>query len=273
MISSKTDINNFNIDYSVSDIANKIFQTILNKNISIDNNQFQRIMDTLIIFKNKVFNRCWIAEYIPYWQTILKKEIENIKVNKLKYLQIGVFEGMSLLYLTQILLPNFDIEITVIDDFSTEPYFKTEQTFDNNFKDIKIRKIKKDSHTALLELINNNETFDFIYCCGSRKPYVVYVDFAFLTKLINDKTYLLIDDYSAFSSYSDDIEPNLVKDIFIKSFKKYHRNVVIGKQNLLIFKEIKQEEYKIIEKKPDCVNKSEYDKYKNKYNFLKNKLK
>jgi hypothetical protein len=254
-----------------------MFQNILNKNISIDNDQFQQIIDSLIIFKDKVFNRCWIAEYLPFWNTILKKEIENIKVKKIKYLQIGVFEGMSLLYLTQILLSNFDVEITVIDDFSTEPYFKTEQTFDDNLKNIKIKKIKKDSHTALLELINNNETFDFIYCCGSRKPYIVYVDFALLTKLLNNNTYLLVDDYSAFSSYSGDIEPNLVKDIFIKSFKKYHKNIGVGEQNLLIFNEIKQEDYKIIEKKPDCINrtnnKSEYNKYKNKYNFLKNELK
>jgi len=278
MISSKTDINKFNIDYSVSDIVNKMFQNILDKNISIEGDQFQQIIDTLIIFKSKHFNRCWIAEYLPFWYSILKKEIENIKVKKIKYLQIGVFEGMSLLYLTQILLSNFEVEITVIDDFSTEPYFKTEETFDNNLKDVKIRKIKQDSHTALLELINNKETFDFIYCCGSRKPYIVYVDFALLTKLITDNTYLLVDDYSAFSSYSGDIEPNLVKDIFMKSFKKYHKNIIVGEQNLLIFKEIKQEEYKIIEKKPDCVNriidnKLEYNKYKNKYNFLKQKLK
>ncbi len=274
MINSKTDLNNFNIDYSVSDIANKMLQNIIKKNINIDEKQFQQIIDTLVIFKDKKFNRCWIAEYLPFWHDTLKKEIDNIKIKKIKYLQIGVFEGMSLIYLTQILLSNFDVEITIIDDFSTEPYFDTEQTFDDNLKNIIIRKMKKNSHDALLELINNKETFDFIYCCGSRKPYVVYVDFALLTKLINGDTYLLVDDYSAFSSYSDDISPNLIKDIFIKSFKKYHKNITIGQQNLLVFKTIQQEEYKIVEKKPDCTNriinnKSEYNKYKTRYNFLK----
>jgi len=274
MITAQTNLNNFKFDYSISDIANKIFSNIVKKNIIINEDKFQEILHTLTIFKDKKFNRCWIAEYLPYWHDILKQHITNIKSKKIKFLQIGVFEGMSLLYLAKIIFAGYDLDITVIDDFSTEQYFNTEETFDINLNDFKIRKIKKDSHTALIDLINKNETFDFIYCCGSRKSFIVYVDFALLTKVINDNSYILLDDYQYFSSYEGDINPDLVKNIFIQSFKRYSKNIPVGQQNLLIFRKIEIDKYTIKEKQPDCVNRStnnkEYEKYKEKYKFIKN---
>lgn len=273
MITAQTNLNKFNLDTSVSDIGNKMLSNIIKKNIIIDENKFQQILDTLIVFKDKTFNRCWIAEYLPYWYDILKSNINN-KTKIIKFLQIGVFEGMSLLYLSKVIFADYELEITVIDDFSTEQYFNTEGTFDENMAGIKIRKLKKDSHTALIELINNKETFDFIYCCGSRKPFVVYVDFALLTKIISDESMILLDDYQYFSSYEGDINPDLIKNIFTQSFKRYCKNIPVGQQNLLIFRKIEIDKYTVKEKPADCINRSsnkEYEKYKNKYKFLKNK--
>lgn len=268
MITNNTNIDDFKYDGSVKDIVIKTYSYIIKKNIKVTNDEFQNILDSLIIFKDKNFNRCWINEYLFFWTTLLKDKVDHIQKKKLKYLQIGVFEGLSLLYLTQVILKNFEVEITIIDDFSTEQYFNTEKTFDENLKGINVRKYKQDSNDALIDLIYNKEKFDFIYCCGSRKPYVVFVDMALLTRLTQDGSYVLLDDYTYYSSYENDISPDLVKDIFMKSFRRYCENIALGLQNLLIFKELKPVPYIPKEKKPDCVNR-DYKKYRDKYYALK----
>jgi hypothetical protein len=113
--------------------------------------------------------------------------------------------------------------------------------------------MKEDSHTALSKLISRGEKFDFIYCSGSRKPYVCYVDFALLSKVVNDDSMMLLDEYSAWSSYEGDISPDKVRDIFIESFKRQVDVIPVGLQKLVKFKKVALDDWVAREKPADCV--------------------
>ena len=90
--------NEKNIDEFVKRVANKM--------IPMKDEDILRMLKHINYFKDKIFNRCWIYQHIPYWETILYSKLNKIFSNKktIRYLQIGVFEGMSMLYLTQNIL-------------------------------------------------------------------------------------------------------------------------------------------------------------------------
>jgi hypothetical protein len=224
------------------------------KRYAKDDEDLQSTVDSLVIFDNKKFNRCWVAEYLPFWNSQLREKLREMKrVKTLRFLQIGVFEGLSLMYLNSLLRDYADeIEITCIDDFSTEQYFNTYDTFVENTRDLNVRVIKKDSIVALGELIANDEVFDFIYCSGSRKPFVCFVDFALLSRVVKPDSYLLLDTYYSWSSYEGDISPDIVRDVFIDAFKRQIDTTDIGRQKLLKFKEPIIDNWVAKEKPSDC---------------------
>lgn len=263
----------WNINKNLINIYNKLLKILYKNQINLSEEILINFLKSIDIFENTKYHRCWAAEYFPYWFIILKPIIEKLYADKktLNILQIGVFEGMSLLYLIKIILSNFNVNITVIDNFSTEPYFNTKINFNENTKDFKYNLITDDSHTALLNLISNKQTFDYVYYSGSRKPYVIFTDLALLTKIATTNTSILIDEYGKYSSYENDLPPNIVRNTFLDSFKRLIDVENIGKQKLIIFKQIEIDKYPITEKNPDCVNyKYEYEKYKNEYNRNKN---
>lgn len=265
---NKNIYDHYNLDKNLDDIYKKMFNTLYTEKIDINDEQFIGMIKSIDIFSDVIYHRCWIANIIPYWYTLLKSIIEKIHDGKktLNILQIGVFEGMSLLYLIKIILVKFNVNITIIDNFSTEPYFNTRKNFDNNTKKLKFKLITDDSHTALLNLISENKKFDYVYYSGSRKPFIIYTDLALLVKITQKNTCILVDDYTQYASYENNISPNVVRNTFLQAFIKIIEIKDIGKQKLLIFKEPDNEKYEIIQKKSDCINyKFEYKKYKDKY--------
>ncbi len=255
-------LSDFEYDPAIKDIAERVMNMIAKYRVQVSPEMLQQILRDLAIYKDKKFNRCWMAEYLPHWRGPLKSQVDIAPWREkpvVRYLQIGVFEGMSLLYLTQIILAGMKLEITVIDDFSTEQYFGTEETFDANTAGLSgtsgLRKIRADSNSALVDLIAEKAKFDFIYCSGSRKPYVCIVDFALLSRVTEPGSYLLLDDYRAFSSYEGDISPDKVKDIFMQANKRFHTHHKIGGQDLMVWLEVAPDDYIPRVKPADCVNR------------------
>lgn len=221
--------------------------------IEVSRDMVQSSLDTLGVFHGKKYNRCWVAEYLPYWNSKLLKQVNKWShKDPIKFLQIGVFEGLSLIYLTKHIFAGHNLEITVIDDFSTEPYFNTEETFRENTADMNVRVIKKQSHPALLELINAGEKFDFVYCSGSRKPSVCYVDFALLSMVISEHGMILLDTYDAYSSYEGEISPTVARSAFMGSFARFSYVKKIGSQRLMTFKPVEVDKWVMKEKPADC---------------------
>ncbi len=234
------------------DIAKRVVSHADPKRITKED--LQSTLDSISVFSGCNFHRCWVAEYLPYWNKQLLPQIKKriVSDKPLKFLQIGVFEGLSLIYLIKHIFAGYNCEVTIIDDFSTEKYFDTENTFYANTKEINPVVLKKDSHSALLELISSNTTFDFIYCSGSRKPAVCYVDFALLSKVVKPGSMLLLDTYYSWASYENEISPDIVRDTFIKAFTRSSDVAPIGRQLLMTFKEVK-DDWVIKEKPADCV--------------------
>jgi hypothetical protein len=234
--------------------------------IEVSRDMVQSALDTLGVFHGKKYNRCWVAEYLPYWNSKLLKQVNKWShKDPIKFLQIGVFEGLSLIYLTKHIFAGHKLEITVIDDFSTEPYFNTEETFRANTADMDVRIIKKQSHPALLELIDEGEKaqplqgklpqgkkFDFVYCSGSRKPSVCYVDFALLSMVMSDNGMILLDTYDAYSSYEGEISPTVARSAFTGSFARFSDVKKIGAQRLMMFKPVAVDKWVMKEKPADC---------------------
>lgn len=253
----KYDLANFKYNPNLRDVARRMNKYLPKNDISIT--EMQETLDSLNVFDNIKFHRCWAAEHLPYWYTKLRPLAQSVfsgRAAPIKYLQIGVFEGMSLLYLNKVVLDGFQTEITVIDNFSTEQYFKTEQTFDSNTKDLNIvNKIKKLSHDALRELVAANDKFDFVYCSGARKPDICFVDFAWLSQIMAPSGILLLDAYDIqWASYDGDISPNIVRDTFIDAFKLHIITTDIGRQRAIQFLPEVPQKWQIKEKAPDCVN-------------------
>lgn len=253
-------ISEFTVIKSMQDVAHRMFKNL--KASAISRDQLQETLDSLAIFEKIKFNRCWTAEYLPHWHTKLLPEVRELP-QKINYLQIGVFEGMSLVYLAKVILAGHDVTVTVIDNFSTEQHFKTEETFDSNMAAMQItpRKMRDESgaplesFAALNALIAEKEKFDFVYCSGSRKPAICFVDFALLSAVMSDYGYLLFDTYGAtWASYSGDISPDKVRDVFLESFKNSINVVEIGDQRLAKFHPLPIDTWTPREKPADCVN-------------------
>jgi hypothetical protein len=224
--------------------------------IEVSRDMVQSALDTLGVFHGKKYNRCWVAEYLPYWNSKLLTQVNKWShKDPIKFLQIGVFEGLSLIYLTKHIFAGHKLEITVIDDFSTEPYFNTEETFRANTVDMGVRVIKKQSHPALLELIDAGEKFDFVYCSGSRKPSVCYVDFALLSMVMSENGMILLDTYDAYSSYEGEISPTVARSAFMGSFARFSDVKKIGAQRLMKFKTVAVDNWAMKEKPADCYSK------------------
>jgi hypothetical protein len=256
---STHNISEFTFDPELTDIVRRML-----KNASgVSKSDLQSTIDSMSIFKGKKYNRCWVAEYLPYWHTQLRRQLEPLRGQKVNFLQIGVFEGLSFIYLMSIFRElECDVTATVIDNFSTEPYFGTETTFIENIKNITdttdtpsdtpVTILTEDSHTAIINMISTaDKHFDFIYCSGSRKPAVCYVDFGLLSKVCKPGSKLLLDTYYSWSSYNGDISPDVVKTTFINAFKSVTDKMQIGQQTLLTFKE-PDSDWVVKEKPPDC---------------------
>src|SRR5262249_23285982 len=135
---------------------------------------------------------------IPVWDKALARYKGKPGVN---YLEVGIFEGQSLLWMIEHVLTHPTARATGIDPFA-DPFYTRKsstykQTFYSNLKasgyEEKARIIEGYSQTELRKL--PLESFDIIYIDGSHDAADVLEDGMLSWRLLKDGGVLIFDDY------------------------------------------------------------------------------
>ena len=148
------------------------------------------------------------------------------------YLEIGSYEGMSLLYLLE---KYKNAKITAVDLWNDD---NIEISFNKNTnKYSNLKKIKLDSIIALRELNKNKEKFNYIYVDGFHDGAHVIVDAIEAFKLLDINGIMILDDFMqvdkniAYQSYEGIF-------FFLELFRKEIK--ILYFQNILVLKKIKE---------------------------------
>ena len=168
--------------YSVL-IVYHIFATYLfsgNKNKNISNNFFKWT-------KKFKISRNYFTSHCPIWYEILKKN--NFIKKKTNVLEIGTFEGMSLLFYEKFLNVKkiYAIDPLTISKLNVSNFYYNIK----KFKNIKFFKMKSD--TFFKKKINIK--FDIIYIDGSHYGPDVYKDLVNSFNVLKNGGIVIIDDF------------------------------------------------------------------------------
>ena len=207
----------FFIFYKSKILKNKIFKS--GNHIAVD-------------FKSKIkkynFNVFWFLNNLEIFNYFFPRDLNK----SFTYLEIGSYEGMSLLY---ILERYKNAKITAIDLWNDSDI---ELSFNKNTnKYLNIKKIKSDSIIALRELNKNKEKFSYIYVDGYHDGTHVIVDAIEAFKLLDINGIMILDDFMQ-------VDKNIIYQsyegifYFLRLFRKEIK--ILYFQNILVLKKIKE---------------------------------
>jgi predicted O-methyltransferase YrrM len=222
-------IKKINLKYSII-----LIPKIISGNFFLIKNQ-EKINNTIYdekIFYNKKYKfnyDDWFSKNIPVWQTIVKK------IDKIKYLEIGSFEGRSTVFIAEqnnlysitAVDPweqgntNDEISLLVKSNYSAEKIF---ENFKHNIKLIKKPNINYIKNTSDKFFINNENNYNLIYIDGSHEASQVKKDFVNAFNCLEKSGILICDDFIWF--LYNDITKNPMKAI-LECYDKYKKNLRI----------------------------------------------
>ena len=133
-----------------------------------------------------------------------------------KYLEIGAFEGVTIIWMLDHIFTHPTSRAVTIDNF----FDKTENTFHHNLKSSghtdKVTLLKGRSQRKLREL--EPETFDVIYVDGSHVASDILSDAVQSWELLKVGGILMLDDYQ-YESGQPETPPKEPIDAFLKAFE------------------------------------------------------
>lgn len=168
---------------------------------------------------------------IPIWEKFLTSY--KGKPN-LHYLEVGVFEGRSVIWMLENILTHPTTRITCIDIFprNVKEIFLGNIT-KSGFKD-KVTTIVGPSQTELRNLPVN--TFDIIYIDGSHTADDVLADAILSWPLLKNDGLIILDDYTLWNElYPAELTPMVAIDAFITTYRNYIK-IVHRKRQVMIKK-------------------------------------
>lgn len=186
-----------------------------------------------IVYKDAVYTRDWFPERRA-WDHFFATERNNVR----EYLEIGVFEGRSLLHAAHI-FPN--AALTCIDTFEgggahhphlEELFAKLEDRFLHNIKPIRerVKVLKGTSVKRLAELSDAAEVFDVIYIDGSHFYRHVMLDTLMAWPLLKVRGVLVWDDYDFAQAQYGNKVPKLAANQFLDAYAGDYEVVFVTNQ-------------------------------------------
>jgi hypothetical protein len=141
-------------------------------------------------FKEKIkkynFSTFWFLNNIEIFNYFLPKNSKK----SFNYLEIGSYEGMSLLY---VLEKYKKAKVSCVDLWNN---LNIEKNFKKNInKYLNVKKIKSDSIIALRKLNQENKKFDYIYVDGLHEGSHLIVDAIESFKILKKNGIMIIDDF------------------------------------------------------------------------------
>ncbi len=165
------------------------------------------------------FTASWHSRRADTWARLLEEYKGNENLN---YLEIGVFEGRSLLWMFDNVLTDASTRATVVDPF----FEKYEDNYDANIEAAglgkRVTKIKALSETGLRQLAL--DSFDIIYVDGSHTADDVMVDAVLSWDLLRDGGIIIFDDYNwggrpKGNPIPEELRPKVAIDAFITAHR------------------------------------------------------
>jgi hypothetical protein len=179
-------------------------------------------------FKNKIqgynFTTFWFLNNLEIFSYFLPEDYNK----SFYYLEIGSYEGMSLLYVLERYKNSKVTSIDLWNDNDIEISFNKNI---NNYSNL--IKIKSDSIIALREFNKKNKKFDYIYIDGLHEGTHVIVDAIEAFKLLDINGIMIFDD---FMQDDKNISYQSYEGIFyfLELFKKEIK--ILYLQNILVLK-------------------------------------
>jgi predicted O-methyltransferase YrrM len=175
------------------------------------------------------FTAPWHLKQIPAWQKVLA---EHVGKPDLRYLEIGTYEGRSLLWMADNVLTDPSSRFVAVDIFMPE----YESTFDHNVSVSgvadRITKLKGPSGDVLRD--PSLGKFDIIYIDGSHKADDVLADAVLAWALLSPGGLMIFDDYGWAGRQGTPLPPELLPrmaiDLFLAAYRFEVEVVDVGYQ-------------------------------------------
>lgn len=148
---------------------------------------------------------------IPIWQSAMADYKDKPDV---RYLEIGLFEGGSTMWMLENILTHSSARMTGIDIFVGPYKDKYFANLEKSGSADKVTTISESSQTALRRL--PLDSFDIIYVDGSHAKDCVLEDAVLCWKLLKVDGIMIFDDYGGMGSLED--IPKVAIDNFIQCF-------------------------------------------------------
>jgi len=165
------------------------------------------------------FSEDWFTENIPVWVKVLRPFKGK---PDLHYLEIGVFEGRSAIWMLENILTNPSSKLTGIDVFPKGTDWKEKYLSNLSISGFahKATTIEGYSQIELRNLPLNS--FDIIYIDGDHKAEGVLADAVLSFELLKTGGLLIFDDYLWLKKQLPaELRPKIAIDSFITSYRNY----------------------------------------------------
>lgn len=165
--------------------------------------------------KEYKFSTDWFTAKIPFW----KKTLADFKGRPdISYLEIGVFEGNSAIWVLENILTHPTSKMTCIDTFPEDLHERFLANLELSGAKEKATVIKGPSQIELRYLPLNS--FDIVYIDGSHIAKDVLTDGVLSWGLLKKGGIMIFDDYRwKEDTLPAELRPQMAIDAFIKSFK------------------------------------------------------
>jgi hypothetical protein len=194
------------------------------------------------LFKHQyAFTTDWFTDRIPTWERMLKEFKGKPDIN---YLEIGVFEGRSALWVLENVLTHPAAKAIMIDAFQ-EPVYQTFTSNINRSGEANKFKILIGLSTDKIKELPAN-SIDFAYINGSAKGIVIQSDLVSTWNLLKVNGIIICARYrldkkmrNNFEMQPNDPGPYEAIDAFLKLYKPYIK-ILVFEENQVIFRKMRQ---------------------------------
>jgi predicted O-methyltransferase YrrM len=146
------------------------------------------------------FSRNWVHKKTKLWSKLLKQFVGKEKV---RYLEIGVFEGRSAIWMMNNIFTADSARGIGVDPYifgSSDLMAKRDiikETAKANLEPLgnKFQLLVCDSLTYLLHAYGHNDEFDVIYVDGNHNCMDAYVDMTIGFQILKEGGVMIVDDY------------------------------------------------------------------------------
>lgn len=178
------------------------------------------------------FTQDWFGHKIPQWQATLKKFKGR---SGLRYLEVGVFEGRSLLWMLDNVLTDATATAVAVDVFTLDYRQRLEHNLAVGGAVERVRIIEGRGELVMKTL--ENDSFDVIYLDGGHAAWTVFQQAALAWLLLKDDGLLIFDDYQwRQGEFPKDLRPELAIDAFVASFDQQLEVLYTGTHDVIVRK-------------------------------------